>query len=90
MIMRTRPAIIALCALTLPGLWPWAAWSHVFPQRAEPRVGETVTVAPIRVRIWFDGSLEPAFSMLRVLSASGQQVDKGMGVWIRPMPRSSK
>lgn len=75
--MRTLPAVIALCGLTLFSLWPRSAWGHAFPQRAEPRVGATVVVSPTRVRIWFDGALEPAFSTLRVQHASGQPVDKG-------------
>ena len=51
-------------------------YAHVFPNHSEPRVGATVPAAP-RVRIWFDGALEPAFSTLRVDNAAGQRVDKG-------------
>jgi copper resistance protein C len=77
--MRRLAGIIALCYLALLGWRPQAAWSHAFPHHSDPRVGATVTVAPSRVRIWFDGALEPAFSHIRVEDASGRRVDKGDG-----------
>lgn len=55
------------------------AWGHAFPDHSEPRVGWTVQVPPSRVRIWFDGALEPIFSTVIVLSADKQRVDKGDG-----------
>ncbi|WP_248323728.1 MULTISPECIES: copper resistance protein CopC [unclassified Caballeronia] len=51
-----------------------AAWAHVFPQKQEPGAGATVA-APPRIRIVFDGPLEPAFSTLTVTDASGKQVN---------------
>jgi len=60
-------------------LWTDAAWGHVFPEHTEPEVGATVTVAPTRVRIWFNGALEPAFSTFHVQNSSGEQVDRGDG-----------
>ena len=77
--MRRLPAIIALCGLTLVGWPPRVAWGHAFPHHSEPKVGETLTAAPGRVRIWFDGALEPAFSSLHVQDARGQRVDTGDG-----------
>ena len=77
--MQLLQVVISLCGLTLLGLSPMAAWSHAFPQRAEPRVGATLAVTPTRVRIWFDGALEPAFSTIRVQTASGQPIDQGDG-----------
>jgi copper resistance protein C len=77
--MRMLPAIIALYGLTLFGWPPCVAWSHAFPDHSEPKVGATLTAAPSRVRIWFDGALEPAFSSIRVEDANGQRVDKGDG-----------
>lgn len=62
-----------LCSL------PEAACGHAFPDHADPRVGSTVTVSPDRVRIWFDGDLEPAFSTIMVHSADGKMVDKKDG-----------
>ena len=66
--------VVALLCLA-----PWTAWGHAFPQRSEPAVGATVAVAPPRVRIWFDGALEAAFSSLQVQTVSGQRVDRGDG-----------
>ncbi|QSN64094.1 copper resistance protein CopC (plasmid) [Caballeronia sp. M1242] len=51
-----------------------AACAHVFPQKQEPGAGATVA-APARIRIVFDGPLEPAFSTLTVTDASGKQVN---------------
>jgi methionine-rich copper-binding protein CopC len=64
-----------LLGLLFPLLLQEEAQCHAFPDHAEPRVGSTVTAAP-SVRIWFDGALEPAFSSLKVLNASGRRVDK--------------
>ena len=77
--MPTLKAIITLYSVMLVCLEPWPAWGHAFPQRAEPPVGATVAVSPPHVRIWFDGALEPAFSRLRVQTASGQRIDQGDG-----------
>jgi methionine-rich copper-binding protein CopC len=76
---RALRVITALWALMLVGLWPQVTRGHAFPERAEPRVGATVAIAPTHVRIWFDGPLEPAFSTLRVEDASGRPVDQGDG-----------
>jgi methionine-rich copper-binding protein CopC len=72
-------ASVTLCSVMLVCLVPWHAWGHAFPQRSEPPVGATVAVSPPRVRIWFDGALEPVFSRLQVLTASGQRLDKDDG-----------
>ena len=56
-----------------------SAWSHAFPDHSEPRVGWTVPTPPPRVRIWFDGAIEPIFSTITVMSADKQRVDKGDG-----------
>jgi methionine-rich copper-binding protein CopC len=50
--------------------------AHAFLQRAEPAVGSTVQGSPSEVRIWFTENVEPAFSRIQVLNASGQEVDK--------------
>jgi methionine-rich copper-binding protein CopC len=55
------------------------AWGHAFPDHSEPRVGRTVETPPARVRIWFDGALEPIFSTITVVDADSQRVDKGDG-----------
>lgn len=55
------------------------AWGHAFPDHSEPRVGWTLQTSPPRVRLWFDGMLEPAFSTIKVVDARHQQVDNGDG-----------
>ena len=51
--------------------------AHAFPVRSDPRVGWTVAPSPLKVTIWFDGELEPAFSTITVYNSAKQQVDKG-------------
>jgi methionine-rich copper-binding protein CopC len=51
------------------------ASAHAFLDRAEPRVGSTVRPAPPELRLWFTQDLEPAFSTVRVLDATGRRVD---------------
>jgi methionine-rich copper-binding protein CopC len=70
----SRPGLVAL-ALLLTGAA--GAGAHAFLDRADPRAGRTVKVAPAQVRIWFTESLEPAFSSLRVVNEAGRRVDKG-------------
>jgi len=70
---------IAVCSVTLLGLWPQLAWAHAFPHHSEPKVGGTVAVPPSRVQIWFDGALEPLFSSIHVQDAHGRRVDTGDG-----------
>lgn len=62
-------SLVMVCA-------PALGWCHVFPERSEPKVGATVTVAPAQVRIWFDGALEPAFSRIIVHDMAGKQIDR--------------
>jgi copper resistance protein C len=50
--------------------------AHAFPIRSEPRVGWTIASAPPKVTIWFDGELEPVFSVITVYNTAKQQVDK--------------
>lgn len=55
------------------------AWGHAFPDHSEPRVGSVLLTPPPRVRLWFDGMLEPAFSTITVVNANNQQVDNRDG-----------
>ena len=54
-----------------------AANAHALLDRADPRVGSTVTEAPRRVSLSFTQNLEAAFSTIEVTDASGQRVDEG-------------
>lgn len=56
-----------------------AAGAHAFLDHADPRVGSSVRTAPAQVRIWFSERLEPAFSSVQVLDATGGRVDRGDG-----------
>jgi methionine-rich copper-binding protein CopC len=53
------------------------AAAHAFLDHAIPAVGSTVRASPASVRLWFTEQLEPAFSRVRVLDASGKEVDAG-------------
>lgn len=66
-VARRAAALALAVALSAP------AFAHVFPQQQEPGAGATVA-APARVRIAFDGNLEPAFSSLTVTDAAGKPV----------------
>ena len=68
-------------ALTLAVLLTVAAsaGAHAFLDRAEPKVGSTLRAPPSEVRLWFTENLEPAFSGVQVLDASGRRVDKDDG-----------
>jgi methionine-rich copper-binding protein CopC len=54
-----------------------AAAAHAFLDHAVPAVGSTVHESPRSVRLWFTEHLEPAFSSVRVLDASGREIDAG-------------
>lgn len=74
--MRTFVATFAalLAVATAP-----AALAHAFPDNSSPHVGATVDAAPAKVKVWFDGEIEPVFSTLVVKNAAGKQVSTGKG-----------
>jgi methionine-rich copper-binding protein CopC len=75
-VLRIAATLLFLAFLcTLPDL----SLGHAFPDHAEPKVGSAISAGPSRVRIWFDGNLEPAFSSIIVQDANGNKVDKGDG-----------
>lgn len=70
--------IMAWLACAFLGLAPTsAAIAHAFPDHASPTVGGLVNQTPAEVRIWFTQKIEPAFSAIEVLDATGQRVDQG-------------
>ncbi|HXZ96494.1 MAG TPA: copper resistance CopC family protein [Burkholderiales bacterium] len=77
--MRRLKFNLFLCNFALAAATPLCVLAHAFPDHSEPRVGEIITISPARVRIWFDGALEPLFSTLQVRDARGQQVDQRDG-----------
>ena len=67
----TRRAWIAALGLAVTG----AAFAHATLDRASPAVGGRLTASPARVELWFTEGLEATFSSVKVLDASGRQVD---------------
>ena len=70
-------SLIRLAGIALILAVPAAALAHAFLERAEPRAGSVLRAAPAEVRLWFTGSLEPAFSAFRVVDERGERVDLG-------------
>jgi len=66
-------AAAALAAALLAG----AAFAHAMLDKAVPAVGGRVAASPPRVELVFTERLEPAFSSVQVLDASGHRVDRG-------------
>lgn len=55
---------------------PLAA-AHALLVRAMPDPGSAVHESPARLKLWFSGPLEPAFSTVEVVDGSVKRVDKG-------------
>jgi len=71
--MDSRRATIALLGLLL--LAPAIGWTHAVLVKSSPARRAMLVRAPARVQLWFNERLEPAFSALAVVDATGQQVD---------------
>ena len=67
-----KPIIALLCCLAAVS----AARAHAFLDHADPKVGSTVKVSPTEVKIWFTEGVILPFSYLKVLDASGKEVQK--------------
>jgi len=50
--------------------------AHAFLEHSDPSVGSKGHSVPMAVRIWFTEAIEPRFSSIQVLDATGKQVDK--------------
>jgi methionine-rich copper-binding protein CopC len=72
-----RVAAIIWSLGLLLSLGSGTADAHAFLDRADPRVGSTVSAAPGEVVLSFTQNLEPAFSTVEVTDASGQRMDEG-------------
>ena len=53
-----------------------AASAHAFLEHADPKVGSTLKTSPAEVKIWFTEGVILPFSEIKVLDASGQEVQK--------------
>jgi methionine-rich copper-binding protein CopC len=69
--MKSRNFLVAVLA----ACFCLAAGAHAFLDKADPKVGSTVKVAPAELRLWFTEGVEPAFSSVQVLDAQGKRVD---------------
>jgi copper transport protein len=58
-------------------LWPAVAAAHAVPLRATPSSNQSLAEAPRQVQLLFSEPLDPVFSHMQVIDASGQQVDSG-------------
>jgi hypothetical protein len=73
----TRRRALLLLAAALGGP-PTRGSAHGFLERSDPRAGSSVKRPPERVRLWFTGAIEPAYSGVQVLTERGQRVDVGV------------
>jgi len=80
------PVVFALALLTPLFFTTAPARSHAYLDRAEPRVGSSVSSAPRQLSLWFTQNLEPAFSSAAVSDSSGARVD--LGARVDPANRS--
>ena len=73
------------------------AAAHASLDRSNPRAGDAVRTPPHEVTLWFTQDLEPAFSTVEVVDASGTRVDTGkpivgaddrkiMRIAVKPLP----
>src|SRR6266571_3156657 len=83
----TRRRAILLFVAALSGLAARAS-THGFLERSDPRAETTIRTPPTRVRLWFTGAIEPAYSRVEVLDAQGRRVDVGESVVDRETQKS--
>ncbi len=53
------------------------AWGHSALQRTDPKDGQTLSIAPREVQVWFSEPIKAGLSTFAVRDASGKQVDRG-------------
>jgi len=66
---------ITLFALLVLLAGPRAARAHAFLDHAEPAVGAETDQPPREIKVWFTEDLDINYSGLKVVDASGTQVD---------------
>jgi len=90
--MRILAVLTLLLSLALAAV---PAHAHASLDRANPRVGSTVTPAPRTVSLWFTEKIEPALSTIEVRNAAGARVDQGkarggggnvLQIGLKPLP----
>ena len=79
---RRARALMCALGLTVTGVVMASmsgVMAHAFVSRSEPRSGATIAEPPTRVRIWFDGPIEPMFARIHVEDRDKRRVDNGEG-----------
>jgi methionine-rich copper-binding protein CopC len=71
---RCIAALTICCLLAIAPAPPVRA--HARLDRADPKVGSTVSDSPTQVEIWFTDDLDMSGTTIEVLDASGTRVDK--------------
>ena len=83
-IQRNRQAFaLTSLAVLLAFLWWWlpqGVSAHANLASADPAPNSELETAPEQIIIWFTEPIEPGLSSIRVLDATGQQVDRGNSV----------
>lgn len=74
MIHDFRKDMIVVIAISMI---PTAALAHARLQKAEPRVGGTVTASPSEIRIEYSEGVEPNFSGINLATIDGTAVPVG-------------
>jgi len=69
--MNTRILLVGLAVASSAT----AAFAHAFVQRADPGAGATLQAPPGKVALTFTEKLEPVFSGVTVIDASGHSVE---------------
>jgi methionine-rich copper-binding protein CopC len=68
----TRGIGVALATVLAAAL----ASAHAFVARSEPQPNATIVESPARIRIWFDGPIEPLFASIHVENRDKRRVDR--------------
>jgi len=74
--MRSGKIFAGIVAMFIAAAPFATAFAHAFPNRSIPAAGSRMAQSPTEIRIWFTQKLEPAFSHIEVLDASGARVDR--------------
>jgi copper resistance protein C len=67
--------IMALALLL--GAAPLQAFAHAKLVKSDPARRAVLKQSPAQVRLWFNETIEPSFSTLKILDASGKAVTEG-------------
>src|SRR5919197_5975365 len=83
-----RPMLAAAFVLLLGVALPAPAWAHANLDRALPAPGSDLDRAPAQLQLSFSEAVDPSFSRVQLLDATGQAVDRGDSHVAPSNPRS--